>query len=54
MKNFVPYEKLSKREQRKADRLRRGTWGAISPITRKPMNPRAYNRSAQKRQHARR
>ena len=52
MKTFVPYGKLSKREQRKVDRMKRGSWGAISPVTRKPMHSRAYSRAAQKRQSA--
>lgn len=49
MKTFVPYEKLSKREQRKSDRMKRGSWGSICPVTRKPISSRAYNRAAWKR-----
>ena len=44
MKNFIPYEKLSKKEKRKVDRTRRQTWGGLSPVTRKPECSRAYNR----------
>ncbi len=44
MEKFVPYEKLSKKEKRKLDSLRRGTWGEWNPTTRKPENSRAYNR----------
>ena len=43
MSNFTPYEKLSKKKKREFDRAKRGTW-AISPITRKPANPKAYKR----------
>ena len=43
MKQFVPYEKLSKRERKARDAERRGTWG-MSPVTRRPPNFRAYNR----------
>lgn len=43
MKNFIPYEKLSKKKKREIDALRRNVW-TISPVTRKPVNPRAYNR----------
>ena len=43
MKQFVPYEKLSKRERKARDGERRGTWG-MSPVTRRPSNPKAYNR----------
>ena len=44
MEKFIPYEKLSKKEQRKISAVRRNTWGAVSPVTRKPENSRAYNR----------
>ena len=45
MEKFVPYEKLSKKEKRRMDALRRGTWQGINPVTRKSVNPKAYNRS---------
>ena len=41
---FVPYEKLSKKKRRELDSLRRGSWGGLNPVTRKPENPKAYNR----------
>lgn len=44
MEKFIPYEKLSKKEKRKLDQAGRQTWGALSPVTRKPENSRAYNR----------
>ena len=44
MEKYVPLEKRSKKEQRAYHALRRAAWGAISPITRRPENPRAYNR----------
>ncbi|MBQ9661971.1 MAG: hypothetical protein IJV40_02325 [Oscillospiraceae bacterium] len=43
MDKFVPYEKLSKKKRRELDAQRRETW-AISPITRRPENPKAYKR----------
>ena len=43
MKSFIPNEKLSKRERRARDAARRVTWD-ISPVTRRPENPRAYKR----------
>ena len=43
MEKFVPYEKLSKKEKRKLDGARRTIW-EMSPVTRKPANPKAYNR----------
>lgn len=45
MEKFIPYEKLSKKEKRKLDSARRGTWGQINPVTRKPQSSKAYNRS---------
>lgn len=44
MNRFVPYEKLSKKKQRELNAKRRTTWGEMSPVTRKPENPKAYNR----------
>lgn len=44
MERFIPYEKLSKKEKRKADLARRGSWGQLNPVTRKPENSKAYNR----------
>ncbi|MGM9590936.1 MAG: hypothetical protein ACI3V0_12330 [Faecousia sp.] len=44
MEKFIPYEKLSKKEKRKLDSARRGTWGEVNPVTRKPANSKAYNR----------
>ena len=44
MKNYIAYEKLSKKEKRKINQGKRKTWGGISPVTRKPTNSRAYNR----------
>lgn len=44
MEKFIPYEKLSKKKQRELDAKRRNTWGSLNPVTRKPENPKAYNR----------
>ena len=40
----IPFEKLSKRAKREQLALRRGSWGEISPVTRKAPNPKAYKR----------
>ena len=49
MEKFIPYEKLSKKKKRERDAGKRTVW-AISPVTRKSENPKAYNRrKAQKR-----
>ncbi len=44
MDEFKPYAKLSKRRKHDVDSSRRGTWHSINPVTRKPPNPKAYNR----------
>ena len=43
MEKFIPYEKLSKKKQRELNASRRTTW-TLNPVTRKPANPKAYNR----------
>ena len=49
MEKFIPYEKLSKKKKRELDAGKRTIW-AISPVTRRPENQKAYNRKkAQKR-----
>lgn len=49
MVKFIPYEKLSKREKRAIDRKSRTTW-TRSPITRKPADPRVYDRGKTRNQ----
>ncbi|MBP5743309.1 MAG: hypothetical protein J6W44_00165 [Oscillospiraceae bacterium] len=49
MNILPPYGKLSKKKKRAIDREKRGIWG-ISPVTRRPENPRAYNRKKVPRQ----
>ena len=41
MEKYIPYEKLSEKEKRKLDSAKRGTWGGINPVTRKPSNSKA-------------
>ncbi|HNW87729.1 MAG TPA: hypothetical protein PLP25_10050 [Candidatus Limiplasma sp.] len=45
MSKFIPYQKLPKKQQRAMDREKRGTWGAVQPITRCPARSGVYNRS---------
>ena len=45
MEKFISYEKLSKKEKRKRDLAQRKTWGELNPVTRKPENSKAYQRS---------
>lgn len=44
MEKFISYKKLSKKEQQKINKAKRGTWGEFSPVTRKPENSKSYNR----------
>jgi len=44
MEKFVPFEKLSKKQQKELNSHKRKTWGELNPVTRKPENPKAYNR----------
>lgn len=44
MEKFIPYEKLSKKQQKAINAKRRGTWGALSPVTRKVESKKIYNR----------
>ena len=44
MEKFIPYEKLSKKKKRELDARKRGSWGGLNPVTRKPKNPKAYDR----------
>ena len=41
---FTPLKKQSKQKQKKYHASKRGTWGEINPVTRKPPNPKAYRR----------
>ena len=44
MEKMIPYGKLSKKRKREEDRKKRNTWNGLNPVTRRPENPRAYNR----------
>ncbi len=48
MKKFVPFQKLSKKRQSEENQKRRRGWGALNPVTRKPPDPKAYNRAKAK------
>ena len=50
MEKQIPFQKLSKKKQREENLKHRNTWGPLNPVTRRPENPKAYNRrKAQKR-----
>ena len=44
MENFIPFEKLSKKEKRRRNAEKRGSWGPLSPVTRRSESPKAYKR----------
>ena len=41
---FIPLSKQSKQKQKEYHASKRGSWGEINPVTRKPPNPKAYVR----------
>ncbi len=43
MEKFIPYEKLSKKQQQEHNKRKRNLW-AMNPVTRKTNNPKAYKR----------
>ena len=49
MEKMIPYQKLSKKKQRELNALKRGSWGSLNPVTRKPENSKAYNRRTAQR-----
>ena len=53
MEKFIEYEKLSKKEKKKIDAAKRGSWGNLNPVTRTPPNPKAYNRDKAKQEFRR-
>jgi hypothetical protein len=44
MKKYIPIAKRSKKEQKAENASKRGSWNGINPVTRKPVNPKAYDR----------
>ena len=49
VKRFIPFEKLSKKEQLLENKKRRRGWGALKPVTRTPPDPKAYDRNKEKK-----
>ncbi len=50
MTKFVPLGKQSKKARRAFYTQQRQGWNGLSPVTRQERNPRAYQRSRQRRQ----
>lgn len=44
MDKFIPFEKLSKKQQKILNAQKRKNWNGVNPVTRKSENPKAYNR----------
>ena len=44
MKRFIPYDKLSKKEQKRIDQMKRKEWGNINPVTQIVPDKKKYNR----------
>ncbi len=42
--NFVPYEKMSKKEKKKIDAKKRRDWSGLNPVTRVAEENRKYSR----------
>ena len=49
MEKYIPYNKLSKKRQRKLNKTNRGNWNGSNPVTHKPENPRPKTEKAQNR-----
>lgn len=44
MNKFIPFEKLSKKEQKRLNQLKRTGWGSINPVTRTIPDKKKYTR----------
>ena len=49
MKQFVAYEKLSKKQKREIDQAKRATWNGVVPVTKKIESAKIYNRKKHQR-----
>lgn len=47
MKNFVPYAKMSKKQQKAVNATKRGSWGLVKPIIKVKESAKVYNRKKQ-------
>ena len=48
MNKHIPFEKMSKRQKKDVNARRRNGWDVLNPVTRRPANPKAYNRRQEK------
>lgn len=49
MRNFVPFEKMSKKKKREINNMRRNSWGDFNPTTRVAQDSTKYSRAKSKR-----
>ena len=47
MKQFITYEKMSKKQQKLINAAKRGSWGNVKPITKVKASAKVYNRKKQ-------
>ena len=50
MQKYITLDKISKKARKDFYSSLRGTWGDFSPVTRKPKNPKVYDRAKSKRE----
>ena len=53
MEKFIPLCKMSKKKQKEYYSRQRKDWGSLSPVTRRPADPKAYDRAKQKSAYGR-
>lgn len=44
MDKFIPYDKLSKKEQKRMDAVKRRDWNGLNPVTRTVPDKKKYSR----------
>lgn len=44
MKNFIPLEKQSKKQQKEFYSSKRGSWNGVNPVTKVVQSKKVYNR----------
>lgn len=48
---YITLDKMNKKARKDFYNSLRGTWGELNPVTRKPKNPKAYDRAKSKREY---
>lgn len=51
MQKYITLDKMSKKARKDFYSSLRGTWGELSPVTRKVKNGKAYDRARSKREN---